>query len=489
MTIRKGWCLRCLVITALVSIMVLMLSAAAFAEESDEGSSIGSEAAASEAADTIDMSSSEAEKAAEAGEETGNEDLKDQGVEEINKAYDYTVETGGDNVGASADISYGGWASLGSKLSYMKFPEGVKAPDGSDGVWCYCIDISTNTQDGHKYSITNLDAAGYYDEAAAARIRSILLNSYPNMSIEELASKYQLEELIEEEAFMATQWILWYYSNPEGMVDAGGGNYYPADIYKPSEYSGETITMWYDDDQGKEVRKRSSNIVKLAKALDELAPADNYETEPAEIEFNKTVYDDKVIFDYSNTKGLETLEDIRLTVKDGQGIDVPFEVKGTRVIVLLDDITLADDAAELTVSMEAAQRLSKDVYFFAPEGGRDASQSRVSAYEGTAPVAKDAVFALTKEDFEEAEKDPEEPVVPEDPEEPVDPSEPKEPENGSSVDFENPDKPLASAGGVGDGLDDEPKTGDDFKMLPVMTLMMLAMIGIVSALPGRRRIS
>ena len=99
------------------------------------------------------------------------------------------------------------------------------------------------------------------------------------------------------------------------------------------------------------------------------------------------------------------------------------------------------------------------------------------------------MFALTKEDFEEAEKDPEEPVVPEDPEEPVDPSEPKEPENGSSVDFENPDKPLASAGGVGDGLDDEPKTGDDFKMLPVMTLMMLAMIGIVSALPGRRRIS
>lgn len=438
MTIRKGRCLRGLVVAVLACCMIPLLAAVTFAEE------------------------------------TEGESLKDQGVEEVNEAYDYTVETGGDSVGASAGISYGGWASLGSKLSYMKFPEGTTAPDGSDGIWCYCIDISTDTKDGHKYAITTLDAAGYYDETAAAKIRSILLNSYPNMTIKELEEAYGLSELMEEEAFMATQWILWYYSNPDGMVDAGGGKYYPADIYKPSEFAGETIRIWYDDEEGNEVSKRSPNVVKLAKALDDLEPADAYKTEPADIMFEKTVFNDKVIFDYSSSVGLETLENVKVTVKDKEGKSVPFTIKGSKIVVLYEDVSIVDGAAELTVSLKADQRLSKDVYFFSPEGGRDASQSRVSAYEGIAPVAKDAVFALMKDEFEEAEDDPEEPVeIPETPSDPAEPTDPTTPED-----------PEDSRGDVAEISNDKsPETGDGFRtielMLAMMMLMALAMIRFV----------
>ena len=176
MTIRKGRCLRGLVVAVLACCMIPLLAAVTFAEETEGVVSEEPEAAASEVTECAAVDAPVAEATAVSDEKTGGESLKDQGVEEVNEAYDYTVETGGDSVGASAGISYGGWASLGSKLSYMKFPEGTTAPDGSDGIWCYCIDISTDTKDGHKYAITTLDAAGYYDETAAAKIRSILLN-------------------------------------------------------------------------------------------------------------------------------------------------------------------------------------------------------------------------------------------------------------------------------------------------------------------------
>lgn len=397
------------------------------------------------------------------------ESLAENGVDEINEAYDYTVQTGGDGVGASAGISQDrGWVSLGSKLSYMKFPEGVTAPDGTNGLWCYCIDISTDTKDGHKYSITTLDAANYYDKEAADKIRSILLNSYPNMTIEELAAKYELENLMEEEAFMATQWILWYYSNPDGLVEAGGGSYYPADLYKPSEYPKDDMTMWYDDADGNEVSKKSTNIVKLAKALDALAPAAAYETEPADIVFDKTVYDDRVIFEYSSSAGIETLENISVSIKDGNGKDVPFALKGNKIVVMYEDVSMPEGAAELTVSLRADQMLSKDVYFFSPEGGRDASQSRVSAYEGVGPIAKDAVFNLTKTEFEEGDKAPEEPEEPIVPSDPGDPEEPSEPED--------PTTPEEPEGGQVEGIIEEPDTGDSREILYFVCAMVIAVL-------------
>lgn len=435
MAIKKSRLLRGVVAVALACCVALAMSAIAFAEESDE-------------------------------------ELKDKGVEEINKAYDFTVDTSGDGVGASAGISSGGWASLGSELSYMKFPEDAVSDDGEEGVWCYCIDISTDTEDGHKYSMTTLEAAEYYEDETADKIRSILLSSYPNVNTDELEKAYELTGLTEEEAFMATQWILWYYSNPDGLVDAGGGKYYPADIYKPSDYPRDTVTMWHEDGQGNEVRSQSSNVVRLAKALDALSPAAPYKTAPAEITFEKKVYDDKVVFDYGKTTGLDTLENVKISVKDGKGRDLPFAVKGTEVVVKYEDMEMTDEGVELTVTMDAIQCLSKDVYFFAPEGGRDASQSRVAAYGGTAPVSNFAVFNLTRSEFEEAEKDPDEvPEEPtEEPDEPVMPSEPEDPKESTESDVSEDQEELM--------VSTEPKTGDGFRMLP----MFLAVVALLTGL-------
>jgi len=490
MTIRKCRFMRGITIAALACCMISVLAVVSFAEETEE-MTVETEPLETETIIQVEPEAvaCEEQEPVASEEAAPEEELKDQGVEEVNEAYDYTVETGGDAVGASAGISYGGWASLGSKLSYMKFPEGTAGPDGEDGVWCYCIDISTDTKDGHKYSMTTLDAAGYYEKESGDKIRNILLNSYPNMTIEEMIAKHGLENLMEEEAFMATQWVLWYYSNPDGLVDAGGGSYYPAELYKPSEYPRETISMWYDDENGTEAYKKSANIVKLAKALDELAPAGAYEIEPANIVLEKTVYDDKVVFDYGNTTGLESLENIRITVKDGKGREVPFALKGNKITVLAKDISMEEDAAELTVTLEAEQVLSKDAYFFSPEGGRDASQSRVAVYEGKTPVAKSEVFALTKTEFEEAREDPNRPEDPYDPTVPSEPDEPTEqPEAEEIITPENPteaetlEEMNVQTSGSSIECISEPETGDGFDAILIMTLMMLALAGIIASI-------
>ncbi len=513
MVIRENRCLRGLIVAAVAWGIMLVTTAIVFAEE--EADDVDTPASEVMIAENVDDGTMDAEDEVEETEEvvdeasvnmknvdevqmsTDDENLINAGVEEKNEAYDFTIDTEADGVSASAGISSGGWDSLGSELSYMEFPKDAVSDDGKDGLWCYCIDISTTTKDEHKYSMTTLDAAGYYDKEAADKIRSILINSYPNIDVDKLGAAYSMTDLTEEEAFMATQWILWYYSNPGSMVDAGGGHYYPADIYKPSDYPREVVTIWYDDENGNEVRIQSANVVTLAKALDALRPAEAYETEPAEIMFEKKIYKDKVVFDYSGTVGIDTLENIKITVKDKRGADVPFVVDGTRVIVKYEDMEMTDDGIELAVSMEAVQTLSKDVYFFAPEGGRDASQSRVAVYSGTVPVANTAVFTLTKSDFEEAENDPDEEVK-----EPIEKSEePLAPEktvpSKEAIEYvytdvtKNPtelNETYDSANSEVLAVSTEPQTGDDSNVQPFMLLVLAALTGAAAMLFRRKKL-
>ena len=335
------------------------------------------------------------------------ESLKDKGVLDYNQAYDYEIVTGGaDAVGASGKIS-SGWSSLGSSMSYMKFPAELVQEGDPDGVWCYCIDITTSTENHHNYSLTTLEAAEYYEDEVSAKIRAILVNSWPHLSVAELQEKYGLTDLTEEEAFMATQWVVWYYSNPDGDVEYRDGIYYPADLYKPSEFSRNGITIYYDDENGNEVSLYSTNVVKLAKALDALEPADAYDTEPVVIKYEQRIYSDKVVFDMKDTVNLEALEAGAVTVKDTDGKILPYTFDGTKIIIDRDELTFEGDTANIVLEVSGVQTLSEDAYFFSPEGGREASQSRVAVCSGLAPVMSIQSYALLKSDFDEAEDDAE----------------------------------------------------------------------------------
>ena len=178
-----------------------------------------------------------------------------------------------------------------------------------------------------------------------------------------------------------------------------------------------------------------------------------------------------------------------INVRDGKGREVPFALKGNKITVMAKDLSMEEDAAELTVTLEAEQVLSKDAYFFSPEGGRDASQSRVAVYEGKTPVAKSEVFTLTKTEFEEAEEYPNRPEDPYDPTVPSEPDEPTEqPEAEEIITPENPTEAgtleemnVQTSGSSIESMH-EPETGDGFDAILIMMLMMLALAGIIASI-------
>lgn len=120
---------------------------------------------------------------------------------EENESYDYTyrgVEISGNRVVVN-----------GSSASTALFKVGN--PDGSIS-YAYCVDFDTVVENGHNYSRVNVEDAKYYDDSAK-HIRAIVRNSYPFISLEEISSTLNLENLNASEAITATQLAIWKYAN------------------------------------------------------------------------------------------------------------------------------------------------------------------------------------------------------------------------------------------------------------------------------------
>lgn len=107
----------------------------------------------------------------------------------------------------------------------------------------YCVDIDTYSKKGTYYKRVNLEESGYFDEEAAAHIRSIVMNSYPYVSIEKAREildgldgkvdgkitnrcfdkdnncftgetvEVSVNQIDENELISATQHAIWSYSN------------------------------------------------------------------------------------------------------------------------------------------------------------------------------------------------------------------------------------------------------------------------------------
>ena len=63
-------------------------------------------------------------------------------------------------------------------------PNGVYAPMTSNYEVTYCCDIETMIVDGTYYKRVNLDDSEYYTAEQAAKIRAIVTNSYPHVTLE-----------------------------------------------------------------------------------------------------------------------------------------------------------------------------------------------------------------------------------------------------------------------------------------------------------------
>ena len=132
---------------------------------------------------------------------------------EENESYDYTyrgVEISGNRVVVN-----------GSSASTALFKVGN--PDGSIS-YAYCVDFDTVVENRHNYSRVNVEDANYYDDDSAKHIRAIVRNAYPFISLEEISSTLNLENLTAVEAITATQLAIWKYANAANTPSDLTGN-------------------------------------------------------------------------------------------------------------------------------------------------------------------------------------------------------------------------------------------------------------------------
>ncbi len=72
----------------------------------------------------------------------------------------------------------------------------------------YCMDVNTGAEAGYDYRRLNLEDSSY-SESTAGLVRSILLNSFPHKTVDEVAATTNITGLTTCEAIMATQLAVW----------------------------------------------------------------------------------------------------------------------------------------------------------------------------------------------------------------------------------------------------------------------------------------
>ncbi|GAB6107437.1 MucBP domain-containing protein [Fusibacter bizertensis] len=81
----------------------------------------------------------------------------------------------------------------------------------------YCLDTSSTIHSSKAYNLFDLNSVPYLSSANANKIRAIVLNGYPNQTIQTLRQRANNNDLNEKEALTATQAAIWKYSNNRNM--------------------------------------------------------------------------------------------------------------------------------------------------------------------------------------------------------------------------------------------------------------------------------
>ena len=275
----------------------------------------------------------------------------------------------------------------------------------------YCCDAETGYNDGVYYRRLNLEDSSYYDEEDAAHIRSIVTNSYPYVSVEEMKENLYQEgfeyayDLNRSEIIAAVQAAIWAYANE-------GSNYVYSRTFDVTtnpqwgtvahDYTNQLDVWWKT---GK--RKFSTDPIveeRINKLIEHLKQqtavyADKNQIIISSLEVVDTVpiqekddFYNVVMRLKLNSSGSSQADDLTVTVlRNGDVIEErPVEL-GVEVYDL-GIVARNGDVIEVIVSGE--QILPKGVYFYEPEGGRDVSQCLVGVAEGATNVYDEESFVL-----------------------------------------------------------------------------------------------
>lgn len=276
----------------------------------------------------------------------------------------------------------------------------------------YCCDVETGTVWGADYKRVNLEDSSYYGESASQHIRAILKNSYPYITMDQVKSNLRsagysadfVNSLTRSDMIAATQMAVWTYANAADGAQGGLGYFASIDITKntgiyftPLHDTNVETWDWLPKKQQRSYDARAEyRVNNLAYYLCKLPgeKASHNEIVISDIKVARadliTGLDDTYsvgMYIYLNDGG-SSKDNLKITATsysaDGSVTGATnFQLDGKTEYGLNVKAKYGDT---IKVVVEGTQYLGKGVYFYEPEGGRDASQSLVGVGEGETKV-------------------------------------------------------------------------------------------------------
>ncbi len=303
-------------------------------------------------------------------------------------------------------------------------PDGVYNPNGTSNYdVLYCCDVETTIVDGTYYKRVNLEDSEYYSKEEAAKIRAILMNSYPYVSVDEMkealaeAGFAYADKLTRNEIIAAVQTAVWCCANGMKAEDLRyQKSYKVSDNLQWGYPMHDTSNESGLDVAGMRVFKTYEEVgTRIDSLVDYLLKLEGVEATDEQIVITK--------LDIKNTKIDDENEQYQVTIdvglnhgvveKDIGKVHIDVYVNGELQNEMSTDVNQATDyQLKLTakpndtikVVVSGTQDLARGVYFYAPRPAdvdgdgiatsREVSQSLVGVSFGPTEVYAEKSFVV-----------------------------------------------------------------------------------------------
>ena len=279
----------------------------------------------------------------------------------------------------------------GSVWTFWNCPEIFNLVSTADGssIAAYCTDADTSTKRNTSYRRINLEDSSYHATGAAEKLRSILLNTFPHISVDEVsaaanAAGFAVTNLQQGELISATQQAIW---------ETAHADKYTVDIHSTglrdmSEFD-ENDFVYPESLSGAVTDYTGSNMENLYRYFLSLEGTGPLTDAVSEYTFEDVTYAAKLQGDgsyqitvsYTIGTAIDEGDDLTLTATCADQVQT-FPLAAGSGSVTFDGL---DYTPEVKLSIDGWEK-GCDVYLFDAEGDRAASQSMVGFDSSLLPV-------------------------------------------------------------------------------------------------------
>lgn len=244
----------------------------------------------------------------------------------------------------------------------------------------YCTDMPVDAEENAYYRRINLSDSTYA-AALANKLRGILLNTYPNITVEQLAAESGIADLTRNEAITGTQLAVWQNAHGDAfeIKDFGAKDRWGNSVDEAVQGRIEKLYYYLMERGAADAQKL---LISEASFLDRsTAPV---LTNNGDGTYNVTVTA-KVFANVDADAG----DDLTLTahMADGAYHASTALSNGTKTYTLtIEDVPAAAANGAVTLAIDGVQYAPKDVYLVDARGIRGVSQSLAGVMEGLLPV-------------------------------------------------------------------------------------------------------